>query len=215
MPVPARSPHAPSSWTEAELLSRLLAREERAWRELVRRYRPLVFRCITRVTTRHAPDLAAADLDDIHAEVLARLVKDDMRKLRMYDPARGARLSSFIGMISINAAHDFLRGLGRRPVCTDAPVPEPPEHRTPLDDVIERERWDGFRGLVGELSLRDRTFLHLYYERGLEPGAVADRMQINLKTVYTKKHKIRAHLHRSLAACPPDHPIADLERAAA
>ena len=38
-----------------------------------------------------------------------------MHKLRLYDPARGTKLGSWIGMIAVNAAYDFLRGVARRP----------------------------------------------------------------------------------------------------
>ena len=40
-------------------------------------------------------------------------------------------------------------------------------------------------------------------------------MQISLKTVYSKKHKIRAHLVRVLQGVAGDSPIADLALAAA
>jgi hypothetical protein len=40
-------------------------------------------------------------------------------------------------------------------------------------------------------------------------------MQISLKTVYSKKHKIRAHLVRCLQNLAGDSPIADLAAAAA
>jgi hypothetical protein len=40
-------------------------------------------------------------------------------------------------------------------------------------------------------------------------------MQISLKTVYSKKHKIRAHLVRVLQNVTGDSPIADLAAAAA
>jgi hypothetical protein len=40
-------------------------------------------------------------------------------------------------------------------------------------------------------------------------------MQISLKTVYSKKHKIRAHLVRCLQNVAGDSPISDLATAAA
>ena len=202
----------PTQWNDRELLARVLRSEDRAWTELVRRYRALIFRCVTKVTSKYAPHLASADLDEIYAEVLMQLLRDDMHKLRLYDPARGTKLGSWIGMIAVNAAYDFLRGVARRPLLDQidgALDPHQPCDRTPLDELIDRERWGHFIGLLDGFSEKDRTFLVLYYARGMEAEEVAEEMKISLKTVYSKKHKIRAHLQRCLAQVS-DSAIADL-----
>jgi len=208
----------PSDWTDRELLRHVLRSEGRAWAELVRRYRPLIYRCITKVTLKYSPMLGSADLDEIYADVMMHLVRDDMHKLRIYNPARGTKLGSWIGMISVNAAYDHLRGAGRRPVLDklgDAAATEVAEDsdRTPLELLIEKERWGHLNELLSEFSDKDRTFVELYYQRGLEADEIAAEMQISLKTVYSKKHKIRAHLMRCLSTLAGDSPIADLAAA--
>jgi RNA polymerase sigma-70 factor (ECF subfamily) len=87
--------------------------------------------------------------------------------------------------------------------------------RTPLDMLIEKERWDHLNGLLSDFTDKDRTFVELYYQKGLEADEIAAEMQISLKTVYSKKHKIRAHLVRCLQNIAGDSPIADLAAAAA
>ena len=104
----------PADWTDAQLLVRVLSNQDVAWTELVRRYRALIFRCITKVTGR-AGGRGGIDVDEIFADVMMQLVRDDMHKLRIYDASRGSKLSSWIGMISINATYDYLRAAGRRP----------------------------------------------------------------------------------------------------
>ena len=215
----------PIEWSEGELLERLLCREEAAWVELVRRYRPLIYRCISKVTSRYAPTLPTSELDEIYAEVLLALLRDDMRKLRMYDPARGAKLSSWLGMIAVSIAHDCLRSLGRRPALdridgridgridarTDGLLSTRDEDdRTPLDILIEKERWTHLNGLLCDFSEKDRTFLLLYYGHGLDAAYVADEMDISVKTVYSKKHKIRQHLRRRIEHSGESSAIADL-----
>ena len=98
--------------SDSALLSAVLRREERAWRELSRRYRPLVYRCVARVLRRHDPGGSAEDLNEVCGDLWYSLLRDDMHKLRCFDPARGARLSSWLGLLSINAACDFLRQSG-------------------------------------------------------------------------------------------------------
>jgi RNA polymerase sigma-70 factor, ECF subfamily len=136
-----------------------------------------------------------------------------MHKLRIYNPARGMKLGSWIGMLSVNAAYDFLRSAGRRPVLAkvDGAIDLHEESdRTPLDQLIEKERWDQLNELLSDFTEKDRTFVELYYQRGLDADEIAAEMQISLKTVYSKKHKIRAHLVRCLTQLTGDSPMADL-----
>jgi RNA polymerase sigma-70 factor (ECF subfamily) len=217
MALLARAPTKnPADWTDRELLRHVLRSEARAWAELVRRYRPLIYRCITKVTLKYAPTLGAADLDEIYADVMMQLVRDDMHKLRIYNPSRGTKLGSWIGMLSVNAAYDFLRSAGRRPLLdkVDGAI-DPHEEcdRTPLDQLIEKERWEHLNGVLAEFTDKDRTFVELYYQKGMEADEIAAEMQISLKTVYSKKHKIRAHLVRVLGQLGADSPIGDLAMA--
>ena len=213
-----RSSKNAADWSERELLKSVLRSDERGWTELVRRYRPLIYRCITKVTLKYAPSLSSADLDEIYADVMMQLVREDMHKLRIYNPARGTKLGSWIGMISVNAAYDFLRGAGRRPLLDKVDgVLDPHEEcdRTPLDMLIEKERWGHLNDLLSDFTDKDRTFVELYYQKGMEAEEIAAEMQISLKTVYSKKHKIRAHLVRCLQGLQGESPIADLAATAA
>jgi RNA polymerase sigma-70 factor (ECF subfamily) len=215
--APRVSKHA-ADWSDRELLKFVLRSDARGWAELVRRFRPLIYRCITKVTLKYSPSLGSADLDEIYADVMMQLVREDMRKLRIYNPARGTKLGSWIGMISVNAAYDFLRSAGRRPLLdkVDGNLdPHEESDRTPLDQLIEKERWEHLNELLSDFTDKDRTFVELYYQRGLEADEIAAEMQISLKTVYSKKHKIRAHLVRVLQNIAGDSPIADLAAAAA
>ncbi len=213
-----RASKNPADWSDRELLRCVLRNESRAWNELIRRYRPLIYRCITKVTLKYAPTLSNADLDEIYADVMMQLVRDEMHKLRIYNPARGTKLGSWIGMISVNAAYDFLRSAGRRPLLDKvdgACDPHEECDRTPLDMLIEKERWSHLNEMLSEFTDKDRTFVELYYQRGMEAEEIASEMQISLKTVYSKKHTIRAHLGRCLQNIAGDSPIADLASAAA
>ena len=52
---------------ERALLERLIADDERAWREFNVRYSRLIYRCITRVTSRFNAVVAAEDVREIYA----------------------------------------------------------------------------------------------------------------------------------------------------
>jgi RNA polymerase sigma-70 factor (ECF subfamily) len=190
--------------TDGELLSQVLRRDEQAWAELHRRYRGLIFRCITKVTSRYESVLSNEDVAEIFADVCFNLLRDDMRKLRAYDPRRGSKLGSWLGLIAIHTAYDYLRQSSRQPLLDrvdgvpdrESTEPGPEEH------CIAHERWGHVGRLLENFTDRDRTFVDLYFSRGLPPEAVAEAMNISVKTVYSKKNKIRSKLERLSRRAP-------------
>src|SRR5262249_7692837 len=152
----------PKDWSEKELLRHVLRGEQPAWQELVRRYRSLIYRCITKVMGRYESVISSADPDEVFSEVLVSLLRDDMRKLRLYDSRRGSKLSSWLGLIATNTSYDFLRGTARRPILDRidgfADVLDSHEQDA-LDDLIEKERRAHLNTLLAEFSEKDRTFV--------------------------------------------------------
>src|SRR5262249_32670999 len=201
MPVLACRALPPKDWTDTELLRRTLRNETRAWNELVRRYRALIFRCVSKVLGRYESVLSSADIDEVYGEVMMTLVRDGMRKLRRYDPRRGTKLSSWIGMIATNVAYDYLRGTARRPILDRIDgVPDIEEESdSPLDTILSGERRAQLNTMLADYSDKDRAFVSRYYAQGLEAEEVAGEMKISVKTVYSKKHKLLARLQSTLA----------------
>lgn len=203
MPVLAiRRPACPKDWTDADLLRSVLRNEAIAWNEFVRRYRSLVYRCVTKVIGRYDSVLSSADADEVYADVMITLVRDDMRKLRLYDARRGTKLSSWIGMIATNVAYDYLRGTARRPILDridGVPDIENEDAESPLDGLLSIERRARLNQMLADYSDKDRAFVSLYYAQGLDAEEVAEEMKISVKTVYSKKHKLLARLQSTLA----------------
>ena len=106
------------------LLDRVLharseAARQDAWRELVQRFSRLIASCVRRTFERWRLRPSEEDVDDLAGDVWIALLHDDLRRLRAFDPSRGARLSTFIGLIATNLTIDRLRvyldGLGQLP----------------------------------------------------------------------------------------------------
>lgn len=206
-----------STLSDQQLLDVVLGRDELAWRELLRRFRPLVFRCITKVASRYDAVLAREDVNEIFGDVCINLLRDDMRKLRLWDPNRGSKLSSWLGMLAINTTYDYLRQTSRRPMLDklDEAPERPGNDPSALEQLLDKERWDYVTNLLSqEFSARDRRFVELYYGQGLLPEEIARAMRISVKTVYSKKNKVRTKLEL-LAGRDPAAPAADQARAAA
>jgi RNA polymerase sigma-70 factor (ECF subfamily) len=187
-------------WSDKELLDGMLRREHASWKEFHRRFDRLVHRCIHRVTSRFPAMVSSEDVREIHAQFLFGLTRHDMRKLRMFDEQRGNKLSSWIGMLATNAAWDHLRTLTRQPQCIGLGELEQLalSECDPYEQLLEKERWGRIDQTLCSFSEKDKTFVRLFYMDGLTPEQVAVEMSISVKTVYSKKHKIRGRLQRIL-----------------
>jgi RNA polymerase sigma-70 factor, ECF subfamily len=189
-----------AAWSDEELLARMLERQECAWKEFHRRFDRLVYRCIHKVTSRFPGSIGSDDVREIYAQFLFGLSARDMHKLRTFDAERGNKLSSWIGLLATNTAWDFLRAVARQPQQTELSDAEELglTDQDPFDHLLEKERWCRVNDTLREFSDKDRDFVRLYYMDGLSPEEVAEEMQISVKTVYSKKHKIRCRLARAL-----------------
>jgi RNA polymerase sigma-70 factor (ECF subfamily) len=190
----------PCAYEEQELVEAMLEGEDLAWKEFHRRYDRLIYRCITKVTGRFAGVLSSEDIREVFATLVLQLLSNDMHKLRSFDPARGNRFGTWVGMLAINAAYDHLRSLRREP--GRGPLSEAEcvwsEWADPFSEVERKQREQMLAELLRGFSAKDRQFVALYFDQGLEPEEVAARMRISVKTVYSKKHKIRTRLERML-----------------
>jgi RNA polymerase sigma-70 factor, ECF subfamily len=192
--------------SDMELLTQMIANKPRAWREFQTRYERLIHRCILKVTRRFSSIVSQDDVREIHAQLLVSLLANDKHKLRTFDPTRGNRFSSWVGLLAINCAYDYLRSLKREPnkaalsealdlVC-DLP--------DPFDQASNKQRAEIAAKMLADFSDKDRDFAALYFGEGMEPNEIAVRMNISVKTVYSKKHKIQSRLESFLAENHPD-----------
>ena len=181
---------------DMDLLQIVLTGNEQAWGEMLRRFRGLIFSCITKVLCRYESVISSEAVNEVFSDVCLNLLRNDMKKLRAYDPNKGSKLGSWIGLITVHSTYDHLRVTARQPMLDrlDGVLDREDHRQGPLDDLLDKERW----GIVGQLaqgfSRTDRRFLDLYYGRGMTPAEVAHHMNISVKTVYSKKHKIRNRL---------------------
>jgi RNA polymerase sigma-70 factor (ECF subfamily) len=191
---------ASTEWTELELLQQMLERDGRAWREFHTRYDRLIYRAIHKVTQRFSAVLSSADVDEIYALLLCSLNARDMHKLRTFEPERGHRLSTWIGLLATNAAWDYLRTVARQPMRTDGLEAEDLRcaDPDPFHALAAKEEWTRVSDMLSGFSEKDRTFVDLFFLQGRSPEQIAEEMRISIKTVYSKKHKIRCRLESVL-----------------
>ena len=192
-PVTSR---APGTWSETELLDRLLLSDPSAWRELNQRYARLVTSCIQRVVARFSRRISADAIEEIYATFSLKLLANDKHKLRSFEPSRGNKLGTWLGMLATHCAYDYLRSVRREPsaVCLTEAEALSSEIQDPCESAMLSERAKLVRELLADFSDKDRQFVALYFGDGLTPEHVAERLGISVKTVYSKKHKIQRKL---------------------
>ena len=185
---------------DATLVRALIADDPHAWREFNTRFSRLVLSTIGRVTARFSGVVSQDDMREIYATFCVQLLANDKLKLRSFDPQRGNKLSTWLGLLASHTAYDFLRSARREPrraalneaedLCSSLP--------DPCESALMRERAKLVSNLLESFTDKDRAFIQLYFGEGLAPELVAERLKISVKTVYSKRHKIQARLQSLL-----------------
>ncbi|MFH1132511.1 MAG: sigma-70 family RNA polymerase sigma factor [Pseudomonadota bacterium] len=126
------------------------------------------------------------------------MIRDDYNKLRQYDPTRGYKLSSWIGLISTNAAHDALRKKTPEISSLESAESEWPddEQPSPADLTLQKEQSQLLTQAIQHLSEGEKLFLRHYYQENMEPEEIAKLLGISINTVYSRKNKVRNRLRK-------------------
>lgn len=187
---------------EQHLLRRVLRGDQKGWSEFCRRYERLIASCVIKVLRRYSACYSADDLADLTAEVWVALLRDDLRKLRLYDPSKGYRLASWVGLIAVNSTIDQLRQRSAECAslddltCVDRVLVDP---RRPDAGLEQHESAVLARRALEQLSGEERAFVVSCYHEERRPEEIARELGVALNTVYSRKFKIRAKLVRIVA----------------
>lgn len=196
---------------ELALLQQILGaktakQQDLAWSQFCQRYEALIIGCILRVLRRYNATFTNADLSDLVGEVWVTLLRNDMRKLRQYQPDRGYRLSSWIGLIAVNSTIDQLRTRQPEPsyleeisscetLLVDASRP---------DQSLDRsERSRIARHALAQLTSAEQDFVVSCFRDETPPTELAEDLGVSINTVYSRKFKLRQKLTRIVAALAP------------
>ena len=187
---------------DATLLARVLKRDNDAWRELLRRFGGLARKCIAKVVGH------GVDCEDALADLSLNLLRDDMRKLRLYNPSK-CQLGTWIGMLATHTACDYLSGPAHKPFdLEDARHPSViwllerdvygDGLRNTLKELIYEQQRQRLQEVLPCLTMREQQFVKLYYNRELPPEEVARELGVTKTSVYVKRNKLEAKLKKLL-----------------
>lgn len=200
------------SLSESDLLERLLTLDAGAWREFHRRYDRMVWSCVHRVLARFRGVVPSDAIQEICGTFYASLLANDMHKLRRFEVERGNKFGSWIGLLAINTAWDYLRVSSKRTVIDPMTVAEVlRDDRDLIAHQSVREDFDRLSAVVRSLPARDQKFVQLYFVDELSPQEIAEVLGLKLKSVYTRKHRIVRYLREAFAAQQRAAPRRNLE----
>jgi RNA polymerase sigma-70 factor (ECF subfamily) len=165
--------------TDEALAERVGAGDERALRELLRRYEHPLAAFLHRQT-------AGRDVEDLYQETWLRVVRHAPR----FDPRR--RFSTWLFQIAVNLCRDWHR----------RPPPEPRElaDDTTMDGGARRDAALDAEKLLARLPERQREVIVLRYYHDLTEEDVAAILDIPKGTVKSRLHEAIARLAAIVAA---------------
>jgi RNA polymerase sigma-70 factor (ECF subfamily) len=185
--------------SEADLVAGLLIDRPEAWQQFDKQYSQMLCGCIARIIRRFIRSTGSEDANEVYAIFCLSLIQDK-RRLQAFEPERGTKLGSWLAMLAVHATYDYLRALRRRPtgVPIDSMLDLAANTPAPEELCIQHQKNELVASLLNELTEKDRQFMVLHFGQGLDPEEVALAMGISVKTVYTKKHKLRGRLEAML-----------------
>ena len=182
-------PPAPLSAEDARLVQSCLGREPGAWDAFVDRFAGLFFWIVDRTATQRQLPLAAADRDDLVAEILLECLRDDAVVLRSF-----AGRSSLPTYLTVVARRVAVRGLLRtldearggqdvEPMAADASA------RIAAHDHVE--------ALLGRLDAAEAQLVRLHHLEALSYGEISRLTGMPLGSIgpalSRARAKMRAH----------------------
>jgi RNA polymerase sigma-W factor len=173
---------------DANLVERCLRGEEKAFEELLHKYRSPVYSICYRMARNHS------DAEDLAQEVFIRIFS----VLERYDPSYP--FSSWLYRITSNLCIDFLRREKDRTVSIDKPVSSgdgemprqiPSKGARPDREVESQEMISALEEAIGMLPQHYRIIVILRHQEQLSYEEISDNLGIPLGTVKARIHRAR------------------------
>ena len=180
---------------DAEVIRRCRAGDEKAYRELVDRYRRQVYSMALRMLRREE------DAEDVAQETFIRV----FRALDRYDPARP--FAAWLFTIAARLAIDHLRRRKQSPLSLFQRDAETQEERTievvdpgpgPDELTSHHEEEGRAQKLIDSLPHHYRIVVMLRHQQDLSYEEIAEALGLPLGTVKARIHRARALLKREI-----------------
>ena len=157
--------------------------DKRAWDAFVERWAGVLLAAVGRTLRSRLGAVEQSDIEDAVQDVFVRLLKNDCRLLRSYDPAR-ASLATWLTLVARSAAIDRLR---RRDPPAAALGPELPAPEPRQAEPAVPVPWH-------LLTARQRLVLRLLFDEQKSVAEAARFLGVDEQTIRSAKHKALTRL---------------------
>ena len=151
------------------------------------RYGRVIYAAVRRTARTHAPQWTDEDVEDAAQDVLVRLIGDDYRLLRRFDPAKAA-LTTYLTIIARSVTIDRIRR--RRLPTTQLPTGSA-EPAAPQAEPAEVPPIP-----AGLLSQRQQAVMRLLFDEQMSVDNAAAALGLQAQTIRSTKHKALEKLRR-------------------
>ncbi|GBC59644.1 RNA polymerase sigma-70 domain protein [Desulfonema ishimotonii] len=175
--------------------------------ELIRYYWESVYGAVFRALKHDGNRACAEDAEELRDDAFVRLLENDRRKLRMYDPKRGLSLKNWICMVAAQTVRSYLRKKDR-PGQVRGGVPVSlglireelikPCHTTADEErrYEAREKLACLAEAMTQLPHLERLVLQLHFEDGMNPPEIATATNRTTNNIYQILHRARNRLKK-------------------
>jgi RNA polymerase sigma-70 factor (ECF subfamily) len=183
---------------DRELLRRCLAKQPGAWNDFVDRFLGLIYHVVQHTAHLRSAPLKPEDTEDIAAEVLLQIVKDDYATLRQF---RGN--SSLATYLTVIARRICVSELARRAAAREVQ----PANTEPADEAevggAGLERLEEVERLLSKLPGREREVVRLHYIEGRTYEEISMELNIPVNTIGPILSRARKKLRQDARGVPP------------
>lgn len=187
--------------SDRALIKGCLSGNNPAREQFVRRFSRLVFSTILGVVKTKRAYVSEEDIEDLHNTVFVSFFDQRCRKLRQYEGRNGCSLASWVRMVTVHAALDFLR---RRNDPLSRPekliplelLPDTADNTqvSPWASIMAKERQALIEKGLQTLPARDQLMIRLHCLEEWPLARVATILDVSEANIYSVKHRATQRL---------------------
>lgn len=175
-----------------------IAGSKSAWDAFVRAAAPVIYAAVRR--SHHSRGAqSVGEIDDRVQDVFMRLLRDDCKLLRTFDPKR-ASLVTWLTIIARTVVHEHAR---KRQLPTTGMDALAPIAADPASEPILASGAGASLGEtrfpLGALSEQQRQVIEMLFQEGLSVEQAAARLGVEPQTIRSAKHKALTRLRERMA----------------
>lgn len=165
----------------------LVTGNKAAWDTFVEQYSPVIYSVVLKIFHSRTKNFDESDVNDAVQEIFIRLIKENYRLLKMYNPSK-ASLSTWLTIIARNTTIDIFRQRQLNTVSLENNTQNITEPKDSSDFSIDIP--------LDLLSPRQKLVLKLLFDKGMETSEIAELLNISVQTVRSAKHKALTKLRK-------------------